>query len=63
MSRECEICGKRPLKANKISFSNKHHRHQQSPNLQSVKAMINGTPKRINVCTSCLKADKVQRVY
>ena len=63
MSKVCDICGKRPLKANKVSFSNKHHRHRQSPNLQSVKTMVNGSPKRLKVCTSCLKSDKVKRVY
>nr|WP_302701998.1 L28 family ribosomal protein [uncultured Actinomyces sp.] len=23
--------------------------------------MVNGTPKRLNVCTKCLKSDKVAR--
>ena len=35
--------------------------HTQEPNLQSVKAVVNGTTKRIRVCTSCLKAGKVQK--
>lgn len=61
MSRECAVCGKTPLKANKICFSNKHHRYRQIPNLQPVKANLNGTVKRIKVCTSCIKANKVQR--
>jgi large subunit ribosomal protein L28 len=29
--------------------------------VQRVRALVNGTPKRVNVCTSCLKAGKVQR--
>ena len=29
--------------------------------MQRVRALVNGTPKRLNVCTSCLKAGKVQR--
>ena len=33
-----------------------------NPNIQRVKAIVNGvTPKRLNVCTSCLKAGKVAR--
>jgi large subunit ribosomal protein L28 len=63
MSRVCEICGKSPLKANKVTFSNKHNRHRQLPNLQSIKTMIKGKVKRIKICTSCLKADKASRVY
>lgn len=62
MSRECEICGKKPLKAAKLSFSHKQNVHRQAPNLQSVKTNIGGTVKTIKICTSCLKAGKVQKV-
>jgi len=58
MSIECEICGKKSIKAAKISFSHKQHVHRQLPNLQSVKAIVNGTVKRIKVCTSCIRANK-----
>jgi large subunit ribosomal protein L28 len=30
-------------------------------NLQAVKALVNGAPKRIRVCTSCIKSGKVQK--
>ena len=33
----------------------------QAPNPVPVRALVNGTPKRLNVCTSCLKAGKVTR--
>ncbi|MEI7474368.1 MAG: 50S ribosomal protein L28 [bacterium] len=59
MSKECSVCGKRPLKACKVSFSNKHHIYRQNPNLQSVKALVKGVAKRVKVCTSCIKANKV----
>ena len=59
MSKQCEICGKTPLKAASLSFSHKQNVYRQSPNLQSVKAVIGGQTKRINVCTSCLRAGKV----
>ena len=61
MSKQCDVCGKKSLKAAKISFSHKQNVHKQEPNLQSVKVMQNGTVKRINVCTSCIRAGKVQR--
>ena len=61
MSVECAICGKGKLKAAKLSFSHKHNVYRQSPNLQSVKINDHGTVKRIKVCTSCLRAGKVQR--
>ena len=61
MSKQCEICGKKPIKAAKLTFSHKQIVHTQEPNLQSVKAVINGQTKRIKVCTSCLRAGKVER--
>lgn len=61
MAKHCEICGKAPIKAAKLTFSHKQIVHTQEPNLQSVKAVVNGVTKRIRVCTSCLKAGKVQK--
>ena len=61
MSIECAVCRKKQLKAAKLSFSHKHHVYRQSPNLQSVKINDNGTVRRVKVCTSCLRAGKVQR--
>ena len=62
MSKQCEICGKTPLKSASISFSHKQNVYRQSPNLQTVKVSVNGTTKRIKVCTSCLRAGKVAKV-
>ena len=61
MSKKCEVCGKTPIKAAKLTFSHKQIVHRQLPNLQSVKVCVNGQTKRISVCTSCLKAGKVQK--
>lgn len=61
MSKECAICGKKPIKAAKLSFSHKQNVYRQSPNLQSVKVKENGTVKTIKVCTSCIRANKVTR--
>jgi large subunit ribosomal protein L28 len=61
MSKQCEICGKTPLKAAKLTFSHKQNVHRQDPNLQVVKAVVNGVTKKIKVCTSCLKSNKVQK--
>ncbi len=61
MSKQCEVCGKTPLKAAKLSFSHKQNVHRQVPNLQTVKIVNNGQVKKIKICTSCLKANKVQK--
>ncbi len=61
MSKQCDVCGKAPLKAAKLTFSHKQIVKRQNPNLQEVKAVVNGETKRIKVCTSCLRAGKVQK--
>ena len=60
--RQCKVCGKKANKANKVSFSNKHNRHFQQPNLQSCKVQLpNGQVKVMKVCTGCIRAFKVKR--
>ncbi len=59
MSKVCEICGKKPIYGNNVSHSHRVSRRRWEPNLQKVRASINGVNKRIVVCTSCLKAGKV----
>ena len=61
MAKQCDVCGKKAIKAAKLTFSHKQSVHRQLPNLQSVKVVENGQTKRINVCTSCLRANKVQK--
>lgn len=61
MSRKCEVCGKEPLKAAKLTFSHKQIVHRQSPNLQTIRVNVDGTVKKMTVCSSCLKANKVQK--
>jgi large subunit ribosomal protein L28 len=74
MAQVCEICGKGSVKANSITRRGKAKkkggvgknitsvsRRKQKPNLQKVKAIIDGSPKTITVCTQCLKSGKVQR--
>ncbi|HEX9410146.1 MAG TPA: 50S ribosomal protein L28 [Actinomycetota bacterium] len=61
MAAVCDICGKGPGFGMRVSHS--HHRtpRRWDPNIQKVRAVVNGAPRRLNVCTSCLKAGRVQR--
>jgi len=59
MAKVCEICGKKPISGNNVSHSHHKTRRRWLPNLQRVRAMIEGTKKRIKVCTNCLKSGKV----
>jgi large subunit ribosomal protein L28 len=59
MSWICDICGKKPSVGNKISHSDKRSKHIFMPNLQSVRAIINGKAKKIKACTTCIKSGRV----
>lgn len=59
MARFCDICGKGPTSGNNVSHANNKTRRRWQPNLQRVRALVDGKPKRIRVCTSCLRSGKV----
>jgi large subunit ribosomal protein L28 len=58
----CDVCGKRPGFGKSVSYSHRRTPRRWNPNIQTVRAMVGrGSRKRLNVCTSCLKAGKVAR--
>jgi large subunit ribosomal protein L28 len=61
MASVCDICGKTPGFGNNISHSHRRTRRRWNPNIQRLRIVVNGTVKRANVCTKCLKANKVSR--
>ncbi len=61
MSMVCEICGKRPMSGNHVSHAHNLTRRRWKPNIQRVRAVINGTVRKIRICTKCLKSGKVQK--
>lgn len=62
MGRTCVVCGKGTETGNAVSHSNIKTRRKWKANIQKVKALVEGTPRRVSVCTRCLKAGKVTRV-
>jgi large subunit ribosomal protein L28 len=61
MAKECAVCGKGPMFGNKVSHANNKTRRRWDPNLQRVHAVVAGAPKRIRVCTTCLRSGKVAK--
>ncbi|HIA29289.1 MAG TPA: 50S ribosomal protein L28 [Candidatus Marinimicrobia bacterium] len=59
MAKMCAICGKKPAVGNNVSHAHNKSRRRWLPNLQRIKANINGSVKRIQVCTSCIRSGKV----
>ena len=59
MAKRCEVCGKGPVVGRQHSHANNVSARRFEPNLQSVKAVVNGGHARIRVCTRCLRSNKV----
>jgi large subunit ribosomal protein L28 len=59
MPKRCEICGKGPVVGRNISHAHNVTPRRFEPNLQRVKAIIDGAVRRVRVCTRCLRSNKV----
>lgn len=57
MSRICDITGKRPNNANRVTFSNKHNAYWQYPNLQTKKFFSKSLDRyvKLKVATSTIR--------
>lgn len=62
MASVCEICKKAPSFGKTVSHSHRRHSRRWNPNIQTVRTIVNGTSKKLSVCTSCLKSGKVERL-
>ena len=61
MAKQCEICGKGTATGRKVSHAHNVTSRTWEPNLRSIKALIDGTVKRVRVCARCIRSGKVQR--
>ena len=55
MAARCDICGKGPMVGNHVSHAKNRKKRRFNPNLKRVRAVVDGVPKRIKVCTKCIK--------
>ncbi len=62
---KCEICDKSVNFGNQLSITRSHISKRSTrtfkPNLRTVKAIVDGQPKRIKVCAKCLRSGKVNK--
>jgi len=61
MANRCEICGKGSMTGNLVSHSNRKTKKVSKPNVQRIRVVVDGTPKRMRVCTRCLRSGKVEK--
>ena len=62
MAKECFVCKKSVVSGNNVTHSNKHNKRVWKPNLQKVRVLVDGKPKKVWVSTRALKSGKVERV-
>ncbi len=74
MAQVCDVCGKGPKKARKITRRGKSKKEggiglnitgvakrRQMPNLQVIRAIVDGRPQKVLVCTRCIRSGLVQK--
>ena len=61
MANVCEICAKGERAGMNVSHSRLKTKRTWKPNIQRVRAVVDGEVKRVNVCTSCMRSGKIQR--
>ena len=74
MSRVCELCGRHTRFGNQVTKRGlaKYKggvgrkitgitRRAFKPNIQNVRAVINGETRRVKVCASCIRSGKIQK--
>jgi large subunit ribosomal protein L28 len=61
MAYRCQVCNKGVAHGNRVSHSNRHTKRVWRPNIQRVRARVEGRVRHLYVCTSCLRSGRVDR--
>lgn len=57
----CEVCGKKKTVGNNVSHANNKTKRIILPNIQRIRVVTDGGTKRANVCTRCIRSNKVTK--
>jgi large subunit ribosomal protein L28 len=61
MAKVCDVCGRGPIFGHKISHAHNVTNRRWNVNLQKIRVVIAGAAKRVRVCTTCIRSNKVQK--
>jgi len=56
---KCSVCGKLRMAGQNVSHANNITKRTFKPNLQPVRALVEGRAQKVMVCTRCLRSGKV----
>ncbi|NLY78471.1 MAG: 50S ribosomal protein L28 [Lysinibacillus sp.] len=62
MAKQCVVTGRKSRTGNKRSHAMNANKRTWKANLQKVRILVDGKPKRVWVSTRALKSGKVERV-
>jgi len=49
------------MTGNNVSHANNRKKRRWYPNLQTVRIMVEGAPRRVSVCTRCIKSNRIAK--
>jgi len=58
---KCSVCGKLRMAGQNVSHANNITKRSFKPNLQTVRALVDGRAQKVVVCTRCLRGGKVTK--
>ena len=61
MAKQCEFCGKATVTGRQLSHAHNVTARTWEPNLRLMKALVDGTVRRVRICARCLRSGKLQR--
>ncbi len=61
MAKSCDLCGKGPTFGRQQSHAHNVSSRRFLPNIQPVKALVDGSRRRINACTRCIRSGFVTK--
>ncbi len=62
MSKQCAICGKKPMTGNNVSHAHNLTKRRWLPNLQKIRVEIDGKTRKAYVCTRCIRSGAAKKV-
>jgi len=59
VAKACAICGKTQKRGNNVSHAHNKTNKMFKPNLQRIRIVLDGKKVRADVCTRCIRSDKI----